>query len=148
MVDSMEGNHIRGLLENKIRFLEELLACSKMLTGLTYENHEIEYDSLLETRERCVDTLNSIEDALKSEFQLSDEAQMENNMAIATLAARSKMLIQEILVLDEQIKNAISNELQNLRMRIGALNCGRKGINGYQAGQRISTAGVYTDSRK
>ncbi len=143
----MEENHIRGLLENKIHFLEELLACSKMLTGLTYENHESEYDSLLETRERCVETLNSIEDALKSEFQLSDDS-IKYNTAVATLTARSKMLIQEILGLDEQIKNAITNELQNLRMRIGALNCGRKGINGYQAGQRISAAGVYTDSRK
>jgi uncharacterized protein YukE len=147
MVEPLEENHIRRLLENKIHFLEELLACSKMLAGLTYENHESEYDSLLETRERCVETLNSIEDALKSEFQLSDDT-LKNNMALATLIARSKMLIQEILGLDEQIKNAISNELQNLRMRIGALNCGRKGINGYQAGQRISASGVYTDSRK
>ena len=148
MVDSLEGDHIQGLLENKVHFLEEMLTLSKMIGDLTYENHENEYDSLLETRERCIETLNSIEVALQSELQLSDEAQIKNNAEVTTLTARAKMLIQEIIVLDDQNKAAIWNELQNLKMRISTLNCGRKGISGYQAGQRINAAGIYTDNRK
>ena len=128
--------------------MEELLSCSKMLSNLTYENHENEYDSLLETRERCIETLNSIGSALQSELQLSDKVVIGTNEAIAVLNDRVKILVQEIVALDNQNKAAITAELQNLKMRISALNSGRKGISGYKAVQQVNTAGIYTDSRK
>jgi hypothetical protein len=148
MVDSLEGDHIRGLLENKAHFLKEMLACSKILAELPYENHEGEYDSLLETRERCIEALNSIETALQVELQSCDGTVTLDDETVLTLVAQIKMLIQEILVWDEQNKATISTELKNLKMRINALNCGRKGVSGYQAGQRVNVAGVYMDSRK
>ncbi|HBE76231.1 MAG TPA: hypothetical protein DDW65_00360 [Firmicutes bacterium] len=148
MVTSLEGDHIQGLLENKVYFLKEILTCSRILAELTYENHEPEYGSLLETRERCIEALSSIETALQVELQSSDGAVAGDDEAVSVLTAQIKMLIQEILVLDERNKAAISTELQNLKMRINALNCGRKGINGYQAYQRVNGTGVYTDSRK
>jgi hypothetical protein len=152
MVDSMESNHILGLLENKVHFLEELLTYSKMLAEITYEDHASEYENLLETRERCIETLHSIEEAIQSESRLSAESEniqaLKDSEGFTALNARAKELAQEILVIDAQNKAAITAELQNLKMRINALNCGRKGISGYNAGQRVNIAGIYTDSRK
>jgi chromosome segregation ATPase len=148
MVDLLEGNYIQGLLENKAHFLKEILTCSQMMAELTYENHENEYGNLLETRERCIEALNSIEAALQSELQSSDKVAAKNDEVIVELTAQIKFLVQEIVALDERNKAALSTELQSLKMRINALKCGRKGISGYEAGQRMHVAGMYTDSRK
>jgi hypothetical protein len=146
MVDSLQDNPILGLLDNKAHFLKKVLTCSQMLTDLTYENHENEYKNLLETRERSIEALNSIETALQVELQ--GKASIKDDQAVAALVAETKMLIQQILILDERNKAAISAELQKLKMQISTLTCGRKGINGYEASQRMNFAGVYTDSRK
>jgi hypothetical protein len=148
MVDLLEGNYIQGLLENKAHFLKEILTCSQMMAELTYENHENEYGNLLETRERCIEALNSIDIALQTELQSNGGSTVQDDEATVELTAQIKFLVQQILVLDERNKAALSTELQSLKMRINALKCGRKGISGYEAGQRMHVAGIYTDSRK
>lgn len=150
MLDSLEVNRILGLLENKVHFLEEFLICSKMLADMTFESHEMEYNNLLETRGQCIEALKSIEETLQVETKAikGDTLILTDNEEAAVLSAQAKKLVQEILVLDQQNKIAITNELQNIKTKIKALGRGRQGIAGYQAGQRINVAGAYTDSRK
>jgi hypothetical protein len=147
MMDLLEGNRLQGLLENKIHFLEEMLTCSKLMADLTYEGHEFEYNNLLTTREQCIAALTSIESSLQNDLKtIVFEPIVDEKFVV--LNAQAQKLVEDILVLDQQNKIEISNELQNIKTKIKALSRGRKGITGYQASQRFNVAGAYTDSRK
>ena len=146
----LESNRIQGLLENKIHFLEELLTCSKMLADLPYVSHEAEYSNLLKTREKCIDALKSLENTLQdySESTKGIVPIQTVNKTITALNDQVAKLIQEILVLDKRNIASISGQMQNVKSKIKALGRGRKGVVGYQAGQRLNVAGAFTDSRK
>jgi hypothetical protein len=149
MVDSPEGNRILGLMNNKVHFLEEMLKCSKLLADITFENHETEYNNLLETREQCIEVLKNIESTLQAESKNS-EVGMTGIVCeeVASLNNKAERFIKEIIVLDQQNETAITIELQSVKTKIEALKRGRKGIAGYQATGRINAAGIYTDNRK
>ncbi|HBF37975.1 MAG TPA: hypothetical protein DDW50_11705 [Firmicutes bacterium] len=150
-MESLEGNQLQGLLEQKIHFLEEMLTCSKMMTDLNFESHEAEYNNLLETRQQCLEALTSIENTLKTQFKVDIDRNLAEDpflQRISHLNDVAKKLIQEILDLDKQNKAAISEELQHIKIKIQALGRGRKGIAGYEAPRRININGIFTDSRK
>ena len=150
-MEPLEDNQLQGLLEQKIHFLEEMLTCSKIMSELTYENHEAEYDNLLKTSQHCLEALLSIENALKTQCEVRIAKNLNESThfsGISDLNATAQKLVQEIIDLDKQNKAAISEELLHIKSKIQALTRGKKGIAGYEAPQRININGVFTDSRK
>jgi hypothetical protein len=149
-VDSLVTDRIRGLLEHKIRFLKEILAGSEVLAELPYESHETEYSNLLKARQRYLDSLQNLEPTLREYWKAIEETAIsqEHHEQIRLLNDKASYLIQQILMLDCQKKSAFSQEMQQIKGKLRAVRQGRRGIAGYQAGQRMSIAGAFTDNRK
>lgn len=148
-MNSLESDRIRGLLESKIRFLEEILDCSKNLADLSYAQHGEEYNNLLKTREKYIDALKSVENALRERLDPKDSIISQAfGEPIASLTDHASELLREILLLDQKSISTISDEIQNVKSKLKAISRGRKGVAGYNAGQRINIAGAFTDNRK
>ncbi|MGE5581380.1 MAG: flagellar export chaperone FlgN [Bacillota bacterium] len=148
-MNSTEIDRIKGLQQNKIQLLKEILDCSKIQAGLTSEEQTTEFFQLVETRQKYIDSLEKIEETLRqwlAELKGSDINQVSEK-EIKALNDKATELIQEISVLDKRNILEIRKGRQRIEGKLRAIRQGRKGIVGYEALSKISTSGAYTDSR-
>lgn len=145
-----DSEQLLDLLSRKLNLLEEILACSKEQSEVTYQENPLKYDNLIESRAKCLEELKKLEVVLKrSLFQLNISSVNEGYFQgkLTALNTNITMALKKILELDKENHVRILKEQSDLKNKMQNVRQGRKGIAGY-TGNNLSGAGIFTDNKR
>ncbi len=139
---------IRELLKRKRELFETLLSCARDLSALTYQDHEPEYDAILEKRETCIERIKKTEvmlmeqvgDTVRLPFHIREDWDAVN--------AGIRELVGAIQAIDEENQARLQQELTETGEKLQAFRLGKKGTNGYTALNKMRPYGAYIDGKK
>lgn len=139
------------LLTKKLELFEEILSCARAQNGLSYLEHAVEYDNLIESRRICMNEIDKLNVILKRNLDQIKDTPAAEVLKDRVTALNNKInnVIKEALSLDEQNKEQILKERIIIKNKLQNLRQGRKGVAGYSTDKKVLTAaGAYTDSKR
>ncbi len=142
----MNDPEVTEMLQRKQLLYEKLLSFSQQQAALSFVEKPAEYQELMELKTLCFEEITKNEIILK-------QALRDDGSGTAQLlydANRTALFdtVKKIQRLDETSKSAVKQEQIAVKKRIATIQTGKKGTAGYNANQKVNTAGAYTDKRR
>lgn len=149
-METLDTERIFGLFSRKLSLLEDILEYSKEQRELTYRDHSLKYDNLIQSRAKCLEDLGKLEVVLERSLnRLGDKINNDRNFQAKLHEINSKITatLRQIIELDKENKEKLMKERSDLQSKLRSVRQGRKGIAGYMGNNRSLTGGIFTDRR-
>lgn len=149
-METLETERIIELLSRKLSLLEDILGYSKEQRELTYRDHSLKYDNLIQSRAKCLEDLGKLEVVLERSLnRLGDKINNDRNFQEKLHEINSKITatLRQIIDLDKENKEKLMKERSDLQSKLRSVRQGRKGIAGYMGNNRSLTGGIFTDNK-
>lgn len=149
-METLETERIIELLSRKLSLLEDILGYSKEQRELTYRDHSLKYDNLIQSRAKCLEDLGKLEVVLERSLnRLGDKINNDRNFQEKLHAINTNITatLRQIIELDKENKEKLMKERSDLQFKLRSVRQGRKGIAGYMGNNRSLTGGIFTDNK-
>ncbi|MGE5606482.1 MAG: hypothetical protein ACM3YE_12430 [Bacteroidota bacterium] len=149
-METLETKRIIELFSRKLGLLEEVLGYSKEQRKLTYRDHSLKYDNLIQSRAKCLEDLGKLEVVLERSLnRLSEKVNNDDKFQEKLHAMNSDITatLKQIIELDKENKEKMIQERSDLQFKLRSVRQGRKGIAGYTGSNRSLTGGIFTDNK-
>jgi hypothetical protein len=139
---------IKELLQKKVHLFEMLLDCAKQQSELSYPEHSVEYDNIIETRAGIIEELQKTEIILNHNLEVKAINQGDLDEQLKAINHQVAAIIGQIMNEDTKSQASIMQELQNVKGKLQVIQKGKKGMSAYGANIGLNLGGAYTDSKR
>lgn len=149
-METLDAERIIDFLSRKLSLLEDVLEYSKEQRKLTYRDHSLKYDNLIQSRAKCLEDLGKLEVVLERSLnRLSDKINNDSifQEKIHEINSNITATLRQIIDLDKENKEKLMKERSDLQSKLRSVRQGRKGVAGYTRNNRSLTGGIFTDNK-
>lgn len=147
-MESTESIQLVDQIQKKLQLVESLLTYAEQQSQMSYLDSPEKYNNLIETKGIIIEQIKKQEIVLQRSISSFKVMNGDIRTQLNGVNLRIDDIMKQIAVLEQKSKAVITDEMRIVKIRLMALQNGKKGIKGYKGSVKLNPAGVFTDSKR